>query len=363
MTREKFRIAFFDAKPYDRRFFDEANRPYGFTIVYFEEKLSARTASLAAGFDAVCAFVNDELGEAAVNRLTEGGVGIIAMRCAGYNNVNLKAACANGIPVVRVPRYSPYAVAEYALGLLLTLNRRIHRAYNRVREGNFSINGLIGFDLHGKTVGVIGTGKIGMTFAGLLRGFGVRLLGYDLYPNQEEAAKIPLEYVPLEQLLRESDVVSLHCPLTPENTRLIDRERIGLMKPGVFLLNTSRGKLIDTAALIEGLKSGRIGGAGLDVYEEETEYFFEDRSDRVMTDDLLARLMTFPNVIVSSHQAFFTREAETAIAEVTLASLAAFMEGERLENAVGLDCDGGRACPGKRRGERCAPKPGAKGKE
>jgi len=353
MPHQDFKLAVFDAKPYDRAFFEEENKKYGFSITFFEEKLRTPTANLAAGFDAVCAFVNDDLDEEVIRRLAQNGVRLIAMRCAGYNNVNLKAACGAGIPVVRVPQYSPYAVAEYTLGLLLTLNRKIHRAYNRVREGNFAIHGLMGFDLRGKTIGVIGTGKIGLTFIGLLRGFGMRILAYDLYPNIEAAKELSFEYVPLETLFRESDIISLHCPLTPENRHLINTRTIAEMKNGVILLNTSRGKLIDTTALVEGLKSGKIAAAGLDVYEEETDYFFEDRSDKVVQDDLLARLMTFSNVIITSHQAFFTQEAERNIVETTLKSAAEFASGKQLDQAICLNCDGLKNCPGKKKGEHC----------
>jgi len=350
---EKFRIAFFDSKPYDREFFTAANARYGFDLTFFEAKLRPQTAGLAAGSDAVCAFVNDEIDETAVAKLAESGVKLIAMRCAGYNNVNVKTACEHGIPVVRVPQYSPYAVAEYALALLMTLDRKIHRAYNRVREGNFAIGGLMGFDLRGKTVGIVGTGKIGRTFAELLTGFHVRLLAYDPFPDPEAAKKLGLEYAPLEKLFRESDILSLHCPLTPENTHLVNADAIAKMKDGVVLVNTSRGKLIDSAALVDGLKSGRIGAAGLDVYEEETDYFFEDRSGEIMQDDILARLTSFPNVIVTSHQAFFTREAVTNIAETTLAACADFIAGKPLENAICRQCGGTKNCPGKRPGEHC----------
>ncbi len=357
MTHQDFKIALFDAKPYDRFFFDSINAKYEFSLTYFEEKLRPQTAPLAAGFDAVCAFVNDDLSEQTIETLSQNGVKMIAMRCAGYNNVNLKAACERGIPVVRVPQYSPYAVAEYALGLLMTLNRKIHRAYNRVRESNFSINGLMGFDLRGKTVGVIGTGKIGRVFIGLLQGFGMNVLAYDLYPNAAAADELHFQYVDLDTLFRNSDIISLHCPLTPENTHLINEKTISEMRPGVVIINTSRGKLIDTAALIDGLKTGQVGAAGLDVYEEETDYFFEDRSSDVMQDDVLARLTTFPNVIVSSHQAFFTQEAESNIAQTTMESLAAFAEGRKLEDAICLNCGGLKQCPGKNRGEHCSPEP------
>lgn len=347
-----FKLAIFDAKPYDRQFLEAANAPHGLSLTFFEEKLKASTASLSQGFDAVCAFVNDDLDADVMATLHANGVRLVAMRCAGYNNVNMKAACDLGITVVRVPEYSPYAVAEYALGLLLTLNRKIHRAYNRVREGNFAISGLMGFDLRGKTMGIIGTGRIGRTFAELLQGFGMRLLAHDPFPNPD-AARLGLAYVPLETLLRESDVISLHCPLTPENTHLLRHDTIALLKDGAILINTSRGKLIDTAALIDGLKSGKVGAAGLDVYEEETDYFFEDRSDNPIQDDALARLMTFPNVIISSHQAFFTREAETNIAQTTLASVADFRDGKTPQLAICEHCAGARPCPGKTAGQRC----------
>jgi len=360
MDSRGFRIAFFDTKPYDRFFFEEENRKYGFDITYFEAKLRPRTVNVTSGFDAVCAFVNDELDADVMEQLARNGVKLVAMRCAGYNNVNLKAACEHGIPVVRVPQYSPYAVAEYALALLMTLNRKVHRAYNRVREGNFSISGLMGFDLRGKTMGVVGTGKIGRTFIGLLRGFGMRVLAHDPYPNPDAARELDFEYVPLDTLFRESDIISLHCPLTPENTHMIGADSIAMMKKGIVLINTSRGRLIDSVALVNGLKSGRIGAAGLDVYEEETDYFFEDRSDRAVLDDILARLMTFPNVIVSSHQAFFTAEAERNIAETTMKSIDDFANGRKLEDAICLNCGGLKQCPGKKTGEFCSPSPGLK---
>ncbi len=252
-----------------------------------------------------------------------------------------------------MPQYSPYAVAEYALALLMTLNRKVHRAYNRVREGNFSISGLMGFDLRGKTIGVIGTGKIGRTFIGLLRGFGMRVLAYDPYPNPEHARELNFEYIPFETVFRESDIISLHCPLTPENHHMINDETIAMMKNGIVLINTSRGRLIHSVALVNGLKSGRIGAAGLDVYEEETDYFFEDRSDRAVLDDILARLMTFPNVIVSSHQAFFTAEAERNIAGTTMKSFGDFAAGRTLENSICLHCDGQKQCPGRKPGAPC----------
>lgn len=354
MIHSKIRIAFFDTKPYDRFFFDEANREarFGFDIQYYETRLTAASARIAEGAKVVCAFVNDNLDAEAIRILHDLGVELIAMRCAGYNNVNLAEAYGK-LRVVRVPEYSPHAVAEYTLGLLLTLNRNLHRAYCRVRENNFSINGFLGFDLYGKTIGVVGTGKIGRTFAELLQGFGMRILAYDLYPNTELAERLHLEYVPLDVLFRESDIISLHCPLTPDNRYMINKESIATMKPGVFILNTSRGALIDTQALIKGLKKKQIGGAGLDVYEEETDYFFEDRSDSAIDDDVLARLMTFPNVLITSHQAFFTREAERNIAKITLDNVLDYFYKRPLANEICRDCDGKRSCPGKPNGSSC----------
>ncbi|MDD4818015.1 MAG: 2-hydroxyacid dehydrogenase [Victivallaceae bacterium] len=337
---KKIRMAFYDTKPYDRTFFEEADRDGSLEIVFFETRLTANSAAMAAGFDAVCAFVNDDLSEPVIDKLAGLGVKLVAMRCAGFNNVALKAAL-DRITVVRVPGYSPYAVAEYALAMLLTLNRNLHRAYNRVRDSNFSINGFLGFDLRGKTFGIVGTGKIGQVFAELLQGFGVTILAYDLYPNAEAAEKLHLNYVGLDELYRRSDVISLHCPLTRDNLHLINRRAIELMKPGCYIINTSRGKLIDTVALIAGLKSRKLGGAALDVYEEEGDIFFEDLSGSGVDDDVLARLMTFPNVLVTSHQAFFTREAMSNIVKVTLDNVTSFFAGKPPENAVCFRCQRG----------------------
>lgn len=339
--QDKIRIAFFDTKPYDRLSFDAIKERYPFEIAYFETRLTPVSAKLAEGFDVVCAFVNDDLCAETIHTLTGLNVRLAAMRCAGFNNVDLGAACKH-LKVVHVPKYSPYAVAEYTLGLLLCLNRHLHRAFCRIRENNFSINGFLGFDLHGKTFGIVGTGKIGLTFAQLLGGFGVRILAFDPFPNQKAAAELKMEYVSLETLYRESNVISLHCPLTTENRYMINPDALDMMKDGVFILNTSRGKLIDTAALINALKSGKVGGAGLDVYEEEADYFFEDRSDSWINDDILARLMTFPNVLVTSHQAFFTREAMGNIAEITLDNIRDFIEGRELVNDVCLHCNGSK---------------------
>ena len=322
------KIAFYDTKPYDKEWF-EKKKPAGFEVIYIETKLNDVTAKLAAGCEAVVAFVNDTINAEVVDELYENGVRILAMRCAGYNNVDMKHAYGK-IHVVRVPAYSPYSVAEHAMGLILTLNRKLHRAYIRTRDHNFSLDGLIGFDLKGKTVGVIGTGKIGRCFADVCRGFGMNILGFEPYENKEFGGK----YVSLDELLAQSDIISLHCPLTKENHHLISDKTIEKMKKGAYIINTSRGQLIDTAALIEGLKSGKIGGAGLDVYEEETALFFEDYSDEIIPDDTLSTIISMPNVIVTSHQAFLTREALDGIAETTLQNLSAYFKGEELKNEI-----------------------------
>lgn len=313
----------YNARPYDRASLDAANADFGHRLSYLEARLDARTASLAEGFPAVSAFVNDDLGAAALAVLAEAGVRFIALRCAGFNQVDVSAAARLGLQVARVPAYSPYAVAEHTLALILALNRRIHRAYQRVREQNFSLDGLLGFDLHGKTVGIIGTGKIGAVLAGILNGFGCRLLAYDLVPRSECLA-LGVSYVPLAELCREADIISLHCPLTPETRHLIDATFLAATRRGVMLINTSRGGLIDTAAAIEALKTGQIGYLGLDVYEEESELFFRDLSTQVLQDDHFARLLTFPNVLITGHQAYFTAEALENIARTTLANLQDF---------------------------------------
>ncbi len=329
------KIAMFSTKSYDVTYFDRANRDLGHEITYFEPRLLESTASLAAGYPAVCAFVNDRLTAPVLTQLFEGGTRLIALRSAGFNHVDLEAADALGLTVARVPAYSPHAVAEHAVAMILSLNRKLARAHNRVREANFSLEGLLGFDLNGKTVGVVGTGKIGRIFAGIMRGFGCRVLAYDPFPHPEVEAIGA--YVPLATLFNESDVVSLHCPLTPETHHLIDAEAVERMKPGTMLINTSRGALVDTLAVIEGLKSGRIGHLGLDVYEEEENLFFQDLSDRVIQDDVFSRLLTFPNVLVTGHQAFFTAEAVTAIAETTLANATAFEGGTGTLHRVTAD--------------------------
>ncbi|WP_055482836.1 2-hydroxyacid dehydrogenase [Sphaerimonospora mesophila] len=317
------RVAVFSAKPYDEQSLRAANDEAGHEMVFLESRLSAKTAALAAGCEAVCAFVNDDLGAETLTALAGHGVRLIALRSAGFNHVDLAAAARLGLTVARVPGYSPHAVAEHCAGLILTLNRKIHRAFNRVRENNFNLTGLLGFDLHDKTVGVIGTGKIGVCFVRIMAGFGCRVLATDPYPS-EEARRAGAEYVPLDTLLAESHIVTLHCPLGPDTHHLIDRERIARMRDGVMLINTSRGALVDTAAVIQGLKSGKIGYLGLDVYEEEADLFFEDLSDQLPRDEVFSRLLTFPNVLITGHQAFFTAEALHNIAATTISNITAF---------------------------------------
>lgn len=327
------KVAVFNTKPYDRRFLLQANADHGHDLVFFETHLGEETVALASGFDAVCVFVNDELGPTVLDALAREGVRTVALRCAGYNNVDLKTAEANGMTVVRVPAYSPYAVAEHTVALMLTLNRQIHRAYNRVREGNFSLEGLLGFDLHGRTLGIVGTGKIGLEVARIMAGFGCRLLGYDLKPSPE-GERLGVHYVTLEELLAQSDIVTLHCPLTPQTHHLIDTDAMARMKPGVMLINTSRGAIVDTSAIIAGLKSGHIGYLGLDVYEEEGDLFFEDLSNLVLQDDVFARLLTFPNVVITGHQAFFTQNALESIATTTLSNLTELERHGRCDNRI-----------------------------
>jgi len=318
-------VGVFSTKPYDERFLREASEAHAHELTFFEARLNYDTAALAADCDAICAFVNDQLDATTLQRLHERGVRLIALRCAGFNNVDLSAARELGITVTRVPAYSPHAVAEHTLALILSLNRRIHRAYNRVREGNFAIDGLLGFDMHGKRAGVIGTGRIGRLVVGLLTGFGCRVLAYDPSPN-DEARQAGAEYTSLDDLYTQSDLVTLHCPLTPQTHHLIDDKALSRMKRGAMLVNTSRGGLVDARAVIEALKQGRLGSVALDVYEEEADVFFENLSDQVIQDDVLARLMTFPNVLITSHQAFFTEEAMINIAETTLANVSRFFE-------------------------------------
>ncbi len=327
------RTACFNTKPYDRASFAAANQAGGHALTFLDPALSLETVALAAGFPAVCLFVNDAADRPTLERLAAGGTMVIALRCAGFNNVDLAAATELGLTVVRVPAYSPYATAEHAVGLMLMLNRKLHRAYNRVRDGNFSLDGLLGFDMHGKTVGVIGTGRIGAIACRILNGFGCTVLAHD--PTQDPTvAALGVRYLALDDLLAASDIVTLHTPLTATTRHLIDAPRIARLKPGMMLINTSRGALIDTPAVIDGLKAGRIGALGLDVYEEEAELFFEDLSSAVIQDDVFARLLTFPNVVITGHQAFFTTEALAAIAHTTLDNLSRLERGEACPNQV-----------------------------
>lgn len=326
-------VAVFSTKPYDQEVLEAANGRHGHHLAFFEPRLVPETAGLAAGFPGVCAFVNDDLGAEVLGRLHAGGTRYVALRSAGFNNVDLAAAARQGLKVARVPGYSPHAVAEHTVGLMLTLNRRLHRAYNRVREGNFSLVGLLGFEMHGQTVGVVGTGQIGAAVVRILLGFGCRVLAHDPFPD-EAVAQLGATYVPLPELFARSDILTLHCPLTPQTRHLIDDRAIGQMKRGVMIINTSRGAVIDTPAVIAGLKSGQVGYLGIDVYEEEEGLFFEDLSDRILTDDVLARLLTFPNVIVTGHQGFFTRHALEQIARTTLQNLSDFEAAGTCANEV-----------------------------
>ena len=330
------KVTIFSSKAYDEQFLRESNKDFCHELIFIENRLNAETAILAHGSPAVCAFVNDELDAPTMEKLSAGGTKFIAMRCAGYNNVDLAAAKALGLQVARVPAYSPHAVAEHAVALLLCLNRHIHKAYNRVREGNFSIDGLIGSDVHGKTVGVIGTGIIGGIFARIMIGFGCEVLAYDVAPNPE-CVSAGVRYVGLEELFSRSHAISLHCPLMPATHHLIDEKSLAQMRDGVFIVNTSRGALIDTEAAITAIKTGRIGGLALDVYEEESALFFEDLSVRIIQDDVFMRLTTFPNVLITGHQGFFTREAMENIARTTLTNLADFEAGRACGNLVKVD--------------------------
>ncbi|MBF8962981.1 2-hydroxyacid dehydrogenase [Pontibacter sp. FD36] len=326
-------VLFFSSKVYDSTFFNAANKSHQHKLSYLEVPLNKNTAVLAKGNGAVCIFVNDTANAEVLQLLAEQGVKLIALRCAGFNNVDLGAAAELGMKVVRVPAYSPYSVAEHTLALILTLNRKTHRAYNRVKEGNFALNGLMGFDLNGKTVGLIGLGKIGLVTAKILKGFGCRVLGYDI-EKRDEFDEIGIEFTDLSSLYANSDIISLHCPLTPQTHHIINKETITQMKPGVMLINTSRGALVDTKAVISALKSGHIKYLGIDVYEEEADLFFEDLSDRVIQDDVFMRLLSFNNVLITGHQAFFTSNALESIAGVTLQNIADFEQGKQLENEV-----------------------------
>jgi D-lactate dehydrogenase len=326
----------FSAKQYDRDGFTQANAEHDHALTFLETRLEPDTVDLAAGAPAVCVFVNDDVSAPVIDALADGGTTCIALRCAGFNNVDLEAAARRGITVVRVPAYSPNAVAEHTLALILALNRRIHRAYNRVRDGNFALDGLVGFDLAGKTAGVVGTGKIGTIVARLLWHLRCKVLAVDLQ-HDPHLVELGVEYVTLERLMAESDIISLNCPLTPETRHLIDAAAIDLMHDGVMVVNTGRGALVDTEAVIDGLKRGRIGSLALDVYEEEGRLFFEDRSHEIIADDVFARLLTFPNVLITAHQAFLTHEALDAIAHTTLANVSAVLAGEPCENTVTAD--------------------------
>ena len=342
------RIAFFDTKEYDKESVEKVAAARDVEVKYLETKLSEHTAELARGCDAVCVFVNDTVNAAVIDKLYECGVKMIALRCAGYNNVDLQRAYGK-IHVAHVPAYSPYAVAEHAAALLLTSIRRIHKAYNRTRDFNFSLNGLTGFDLHGKTAGIIGTGKIGRIFSDICRGFGMHVIAYDRFPAKDSG----IEYVTLDELLERSDIISLHCPLTEETKHLINAAAIDKMKKGVVILNTSRGALIDTEALLLGIKARKVGAACLDVYEEEADIFFEDRSGHILNDELLSRLISMPNVIVTSHQAFLTQEALHNIAETTMNNIQSYFDNDGLlDNELCYRCGNIEQCK-KARKERC----------
>jgi D-lactate dehydrogenase len=327
------KIAVFSAKRYDRDYLDAANATEGHQLKHYEVSLDLDSVHLAAGYDGVCIFVNDKADAGVLAQLKAGGTKLVALRCTGFNNVDLKAAEQLGIKVVRVTDYSPYSVAEHAVALLLAINRKIHRAYNRTRDSNFALDGLMGFDLHGKSVAVIGTGKIGRVFAKIMVGFGCNVIGYDKFPSKDFEA-LGAHYAAPGEIARDADIVSLHCPLTPETYHIINADTIARAKRGALLINTSRGALVDTEAVIEGLKSGQIGGFATDVYEQEAGLFFRDLSSVVVTDDVLQRLISFPNVIVTGHQAFFTQEAVTTICETTMQSVTEFATGRPLANEI-----------------------------
>lgn len=336
----KHSIAFYNTKPYDRIWFDELNKTYGFDIRYYDHKLDKDTAVLADGCTVIVAFVNDAITEEVINVLYDHGVRLIALRSAGYNNVDFKAAFGK-IHVVRVPAYSPYAVAEHAMALLLSLDRKIHHSYVRTREFNFSLKGLVGFDLHGKTAGVVGTGKIGRIFIDICKGFGMKVVAYDRYPAKD----LDIEYVSFEELCKRADIISLHCPLTPETYHIVNKKTLAIMKPSALLVNTSRGALIDSDALLDAIKQRAIGGAALDVYEEEADFFYEDLSSTILPDDTLARLISMPNVIVTSHQAFLTDEALHNIAETTLENIHQFFQEIPLTHEICYQCLEMKDCP------------------
>lgn len=329
-------VAVFSTKPYDKVFLNASNAGFGHNLQFYESRLTHETTPVAAGYPAVCVFVNDVLDAQVIQDLAASGTKLIALRCAGFNNVDLTAAAQHGITVVRVPAYSPYAVAEHTVAMMLSLNRRVYRAYNRVRESNFSLDGLLGFDLHGQTVGIVGTGQIGEVVARIMTGFGCIVLASDPFPNPNVVG-LGAQYVELPELFARSDIITLHCPLTPETHHLINESNIARMKRGVMIINTSRGALLDTLAVVEAMKTGQIGYLGLDVYEEEADVFFEDLSGKILQDDVLARLMTFPNVLITSHQAFFTRNALQNIADTTLNNISLYERGVGTPNAVSAE--------------------------
>lgn len=326
------KIAFFDTKEYDKKVFNKYNEKYGYDITYFESKLNAETALLAKGYDVVCIFVNDNADEKALKVLEENGVKCVALRCAGFNNVSLENK--GSLRVVRVPQYSPYSVAEHAVALLLNINRKIYKSYQRTKKYNFSIDGLLGFDIHGKTVGVIGTGKIGKVFIEIMNGFGANVIAYDLFKDENAEKELGFKYVDLDELYAQSDIISLHCPLTKETEKIINKESIDKMKDGVIIINCSRGKLINTDDLINELETGKIGGVGLDVYEDEEDYFLRDLSNEYKRDVDLSLLLSMPNVLITSHQAFFTQEAINKIASDTLDNITKVMNGQDCENEL-----------------------------
>ena len=330
---EAKKVLFYDIKSYDKELFKKFGKDYNIEMKFLKGKLNEESADLTKGYEIVCAFANDTINKEVIDILAENGVKLLAMRCAGYNNISLKDIQGR-FKVVRVPAYSPYSIAEYTMGMILALNRKIHKAYVRTREGNFSISGLMGFDLNEKTAGIIGAGKIAQILIKILKGFGMRVIAYDPYPNYEKAKELGFEFVDLDTLYKESDIISLNCPLTKETQYIINRNSMSKMKDGVMIVNTGRGMLIDSADLIEALKDKKVGAAALDVYEEEVEYFFEDLSDKVIEDDILGRLLSFHNVLITSHQAYFTQEAVEAITKTTLDNIQDFIDGKELINEV-----------------------------
>lgn len=329
------KISFFSTQPYDKVFFEKHNKDFGFELEFFETQLNAHTVNLIQDSAIVCVFVNDVVNAEVIEKLAERGVKIIALRCAGFNNVDLEAAKKLGINVCRVPAYSPEAVAEHAMAMILTLNRKTHKAYNRVREQNFALNGLLGFDLHGKTIGIIGTGNIGKAFSKIAKGFGCKILAFDIVKNQEMEA-FGVDFVDIETIFKESDVISLHCPLNDKTLHIINKKSLAQMKNNVMIINTSRGALIDTSDVIDALKNGKVGYLGIDVYEQEEKLFFRDLSENIIQDDTIQRLMSFPNVLVTAHQAFFTNEALTQIALVTLGNIKSLLTENDIENKMAL---------------------------